>query len=155
MRKDCEEVVRRYADMVYRLAFARVGNRYDAEEIFQEVFLRYMKKLPAFHDEEHQKAWLLRVTVNCSKKLLNSPWYRRTQPIGEELAVENPEELSLYRELQKLPPKYRQVIHLFYYEDLPVDTIARLLHARNSTVRTQLTRARAMLRSFMKEEDYV
>lgn len=65
------------------------------------------------------------------------------------------EELTLYEELKKLPPRYREVIHLFYYEELPLEEISRILNRKNSTVRTQLTRARAMLRKYMKEEDYV
>lgn len=67
-----EEVVRRYADTVYRLAYARTGSRADAEDVFQEVFLRYVQKKPVFHDEEHRKAWLIRVTVNVSKSLMAS-----------------------------------------------------------------------------------
>ena len=63
-----EQVIGYYANMVYRLAFARKGSKYDADDIFQEVFLRYVKKHPAFTSEEHRKAWLLRVTVNCSHK---------------------------------------------------------------------------------------
>lgn len=62
--KDTDQLIRKYSDMVYRLAFARMGTKYDADEIFQEVFLRYLKKYPEFHDEEHEKAWFLRVTVN-------------------------------------------------------------------------------------------
>lgn len=148
-------VIRHYADMVYRLAFARSGSRYDAEEIFQEVFLRYVKKKPVFWEEEHRKAWFLRVTVNCCKKLQNSAWRRRTQELDENIVFETQEEINLYRELQRLPAKYREVIHLFYYEDMTLEEISRMLKRKNSTVRTQLTRARAMLREFMREEDYV
>lgn len=148
-------VIRHYADTVYRLAFARSGSRYDAEEIFQEVFLRYVKKKPVFGEEEHRKAWFLRVTINCCKKLQNSAWRRRTQELDENIVFETQEEINLYRELQRLPAKYREVIHLFYYEDMTLEEISRMLKRKNSTVRTQLTRARAMLREFMREEDYV
>lgn len=148
-------VIRHYADTVYRLAFARSGSQYDAEEIFQEVFLRYVKKKPVFWEEEHRKAWFLRVTVNCCKKLQNSAWRRRTQELDENIVFETQEEINLYRELQRLPAKYREVIHLFYYEDMTLEEISRMLKRKNSTVRTQLTRARAMLREFMREEDYV
>lgn len=64
-----ESIIGHYSQMVYRLAFARVGNKYDADEVFQEVFLRYVRKNPKFNDEEHRKAWLIKVTVNCSKTL--------------------------------------------------------------------------------------
>lgn len=80
---DCvEHVIRYYSDMVYRLAFARSGNAYDADEIFQEVFLRYVKKQPVFREEVHRKAWLIRVTINCAKKLHMSAWRRKTEPLN-------------------------------------------------------------------------
>lgn len=153
--EDAEAVIRQYAGMVYRLAFARSGRKEDADEIFQEVFLRYVKKRPDFESDAHCRAWLIRVTINCAKKLWQSPWRRRTVPLEEEPVFESREAASLYWELQKLPPHYRQVIHLYYYEDLTAEEIGRLLRRKSSTVRTQLTRARAMLRQFMKEEDYV
>lgn len=150
---DCvENVVRYYADMVYRLAFARTGTKYDADDIFQEVFLRYVTKRPAFKSEEHRKAWLLRVTVNCSNKFWNSFWKKKVQGLTGDLVFAEQETVELYEELQKLPPKYREVVHLFYYEDMPLEEISRVLKRKNSTVRTQLTRARAMLRKFMEEE---
>ncbi len=150
-----EKVIKLYSDMVYRLAFARTGTKYDAEEIFQEVFLRYFRKIPLFHNEEHRKAWLIRVTLNCSKKLFISSRKQNEELLEEEITFEQKENKDLYCELQKLPPKYREVIHLFYYEDLSLEEISRILHRKNATVRTQLTRARALLRNFMKEEDYV
>lgn len=150
-----EQVIRRYSSMVYRLAFARLGNRYDADEVFQEVFLRYVKKASGFIGEEHLKAWMIRVTINCSKKLKNSPWRLKTQPLREDLAFEETQNADLYRELQRLPEKYREVIHLFYYESMSLEEMSRVLNRKNGTLRTQLTRARAMLREFMREEDYV
>lgn len=158
--ENTELVVRRYADMVYRLAFARTGNRHDADEIFQEVFLRYIKKNPVFESEEHRKAWLIRVAVNCSKKLWGSPWKRRTEPLEAAGSLENAaewqeEDSRLHGELCRLPEKYREVIHLFYYEDMSLEEISRALNRKNSTVRTQLTRARAMLRDILKEDSDV
>jgi RNA polymerase sigma-70 factor (ECF subfamily) len=154
-KDNIEEIIKTYSDMVYRLAFSKTGNKYDADEVYQEVFLRYVRKNPTFSDEEHRKAWLIRVTLNCSKKLLTSNWNKRTQPLEENIEFNNTEYADLYYELKKLPPKYREVIHLFYYEDMTIETISKVLNRKNSTVRTQLTRARAMLKSFMKEDDYV
>ena len=143
-----EDVIRQYATMVYRLAFARSGTKDDADEIFQEVFFRYLKNQPVFESEEHCKAWLIRVTINCSRKL-------RVLLVEEDLAFESKETADLYHELQKLPAKYRQVIHLYYYEDLKAEQIGKISNRKPATIRTQLTRARAMLRDFMKEEDDV
>lgn len=153
---DCEEkIIKQYSDLVYRLAFARMGTRHDADEIFQEVFLRFIRKKPVFHEEEHRKAWFIRVTINCSKSFWRSSWFKNVQPIDDDIAFETKEAMDLYYELQKLPPKYRGVIYLFYYEDMSIEEIGKVLNRKNSTVRTQLTRARAALKAVIKEDDYV
>lgn len=150
---DPEQVIRHYSNMVYRLAYARTGSRHDADEIYQEVFFRYLKKQPVFESAEHQKAWFLRVTVNCANTFWRSPW-QRMEPLKENMTFETTEQIDLACALQKLPPKYREVIHLFYYEDLSVEDLSRILTRRPSTVRTQLTRARRLLKTWLKEEDY-
>lgn len=150
-----EAAVRRYADTVYRLAYARTGSREDAEDIFQEVFLRYVRKKPTFQDEEHRKAWLIRVTVNCAKSLRGSFWNRRTEGLNENLVFNSVKDYDLYYELMRLKPQEREVIHLFYYEDMTSKQIAQALGISESAVRTRLTRARKALKAFMKEEDYV
>ena len=155
MDDSTEKVIQYYSDMVYRLAFARTGTKQDADDVFQEVFLRYVRKKPIFTDEEHRKAWLIRVTINCSNNFWSSLWNKRTQQLNEEIIFETKDTIDLFAELQQLPPKYREVIHLFYYEDMSLEEISLALHRKNATVRTQLTRARAMLKKFMKEEDYV
>ena len=138
--------------MVYRLALARAGNSADAEDIFQEVFLRYVSKAPTFTSEEHRKAWLLRVTVNCARKLHAAPWRRLTEPLSDLLAAPEPEESGLWDALQRLRPEDRTVLHLYYYEELSTGEIARLLGCRPGTVRSRLTRARERLREQYKED---
>ena len=150
-----EAVVKKYADMVYRLALVRTGNSWDADEVFQEVFLRYFRKKPVFADENHRKAWLLKVTVNCSKKLQLSLWQKHFVRMDESIPFTEKEDINLFTYICRLPQKYRDVIHLFYYEDMSCDEIAQLLGRKPSTVRTQLTRARAMLKEILQEEDYV
>ncbi len=157
---DCiENVIGYYSDMVYKLAYARTGTKHDADDIFQEVFLRYVRSSPDFKEEEHRKAWLIRVTINCSNNFWSTPWKKFVMVKGEELIFKETayEEnlLDLDYVLQKLPPKYRDVIHLFYYEDMSLEEISCVLKRKNSTVRTQLTRARKMLKKYIKEEDYV
>ncbi|MCI8762532.1 MAG: hypothetical protein HFF28_06825, partial [Oscillospiraceae bacterium] len=85
------QVVERWGDMVYRLALARTASVPDAEDIFQEVFLRYFRHEERFHSDEHRKAWLLRCTLNRCKSLLSSPWRRRIVPLetAEEVGVED------------------------------------------------------------------
>lgn len=151
-RDSPEVVIRRYSDMVYRLAFARTGNRSDAEDLYQEVFLRYLTKAPAFTSEDHRKAWLLRVAVNCANRFHTAPWRKRTEPLSEALSVPAPEGEDLWEELRRLPERDRTVLHLYYYEDMTTEEIAKLLDRNPATVRSQLLRARAKLKKLLVEE---
>ncbi len=142
---DCvDEVVDKYSNMVYRLALAQMKNKQDAEDIFQDVFLRYISKPRIFESEDHRKAWLIRVTINRSRSLW-SAWFRKTEPLDDSLPAVTAAEDDLFEYLSLLPQKYRGVIHLFYYEELSVKQISEIMGAKESTVRTWLTRARSIL----------
>lgn len=149
---DTAQAAERYGPMVYRLAYAQTRSRCDADDIFQEVFLRYHRSAPDFETEEHRKAWLLRVTANRAKSFLSSPWRRRTAPLEDVYPYLDPEESAVDAALASLPPKYRAVIHLYYFEGYSSDEIAGLLECRPSTVRSRLSRARERLGSLLKEE---
>ena len=149
---DTESAVEQYGPMVYRLAYAQLRSRHDADDVFQEVFLRYHRAAPSFESEAHRRAWLLRVTVNCAKSLAASPWRRRTLPLEDVYAYTDPEESGLDAALAQLPPKYRAVIHLCYYEGCTTEEAARILGRTPSTVRSQLTRARRTLARLLKED---
>ena len=151
--QECEKIIRTYAGAVYRLAYSYSRNRTDADDIFQEVFFRYLKKQPKFKNTEHAKAWFLRVTANCAKSFLTSAWKRHTQSLEQDMIFEQPEENHLDEALRQLPMKYREVIHLYYYEGYQTDEIAKILKRKPSTVRTQLTRAREYLAKILKEEN--
>lgn len=144
------QVMERYGDMVYRLALAQTHSSHDADDVFQEVFLRYLRSAPVFREEEHRKAWLLRVTVNCCKKLHGSFWRRHTVALSETLPAQNPEEGELLGLLEGLPQKYRAVLHLYYYEGYATEEIAAILGRSPGTVRSQLSRGRALLRDAWK-----
>ena len=148
---ETEHIIRQYADMVYRMAYAHARNRADADDIMQEVFLRYIRKLPQFESEEHCRRWFLRVTVNCAKSYNNSAWMRYVVPLEQEI-FDEPEENRLAEALLRLPPKYRDVIHLHYYEGDKTEEIAEILHRKPATVRSQLARAREKLAAILKEE---
>lgn len=150
-----ESVVRAYADTVYRLAFAAVRNRMDAEDVFQEVFLRYFRKKRLFESEEHRKAWLLRVTVNCAKDQKIAACRRRSETFEGPGACDASRDYELEAALNALRPNQRAVVHLFYFEDLPVKQISCILGLRESHVRTLLTRARDSLRNHLKGEEDV
>lgn len=150
-----DSILAKYANTVYRLAFARTKNSYDAEDILQEVFMKYIKTNMEFKSDEHIKAWLLKVTINCSKNFLASAWFRRTTALEDNIYAEMEEKTDVYKYVLKLSSKYRVVIHLFYYEDLPTAEIAEVLNIKESTVRSQLHRARKILRENMKgDEDF-
>lgn len=98
--------MRRHAGTVYRLAYAQLRSKPDADDVFQEVFFRYFRSHPVFDSEEHAKAWLIRVTLNCCKNMWQSPW-RKDAPLPEELPALSREESQLEDALQSLPGKYR------------------------------------------------
>jgi len=135
-----------------RCAYSYCGNRTDAEDVIQEVFIKYMKKLPVFNNDEHEKAWFLRVTINTAKDYVKSFWYRKTEAIDENIPYKHAEEIEIWEMVQKLPPKYRILIQLFYQEGYLIKEISELLRMRNSTVGTQLCRARALLKKLNEEE---
>ena len=149
-----EEMVDRYANLVYRLAFARTRSRDAADEIFQEVFLRYVSRQPAFDSEAHAKAWFCRVTVNCANSYWRNPFRRRTEPLdaAAELAAPEPEEARLDGYLDKLPPELRAAVHLYYYEGYSIQEISKLLRLPVPTVGTRLSRGRERLRQLLKED---
>lgn len=106
-RERSEAAVREYGAAVYRLAFSQLQNIADTEDVFQEVFLRYVEKAPIFQGQEHEKAWLLRVTLNCCRDLFRSPFRRRRTALeeAENLPAWDAEETHLREQLQKLPKK--------------------------------------------------
>ncbi len=159
-----EHILQKYSKMVYRLAYARTKSRADAEDLFQEVFLRCLKNNVHFNSDKHCKAWLIRTTVNCSKNLLTSAWFKRIVPMKNPLedsaesneGVPGEEKSEVFYAVLDLPEKYRMVVHLFYYEDYSVAEISEILSRKESTVKTQLYRARELLKQKLKGEyDYV
>ena len=148
MTKD--QVVEKYFNMVYKLALNQTKDKNHADDVTQEVFLRYIKKDYHFESEEHIKAWLLRVTINCSHNVFNSSWFKKTTPITEDIVFENEEKGEIYYATLELPQKYRTVIHLFYYEDLSIAEISRYLNINEATVKSQLHRGREKLKEKLK-----
>ncbi|WP_151734938.1 RNA polymerase sigma factor [Paenibacillus tengchongensis] len=138
-----------YGSMLFRIAMAHLGNREDAEEATQDTFIKLMEKAPDFKDAEHQKAWLIRVITNHCKSMLGRSWRKREIKLdGAEpaLAAGRPEELELLQLVLSLPVKYRAVIHLYYYEDVPVQEISSILEISESAVKMRLQRGRQLLR---------
>ena len=150
------EAVERHGDMVFRLAYSYLKNRADAEDVMQETLLKLYTEQKDFESPEHEKHWLLRVAANECRKLLRSPWRRRTGSLDEteETAVfDRPAQSELFRQVMALPPKYRAAVYLYYYEGYSVKETGELLGAKASTVQTWLMRARGQLKTKLKEAE--
>ena len=151
---EMEEVIARYRSTVYGLALAKTGSPADADDVFQEVFLAYCQCGKTFRDEEHRKAWLLRTTINQSRRVTSSSWRQKTVPLSEREDVpvqfQEPEENEVWTALQSLAEDYRLPIYLFYFQELSTQEIAKALAIRPGAVRMRLTRGREQLRDKLK-----
>lgn len=157
--KNPEEAVDRYGVMVYRLALAQTKNPADAEDVFQDVFLRLVRSGRTFESNEHLKAWLIRVTVNCSRSLWRTILRRGEIPIEDEDLPDVETQLpcdhsEVYDGIMRLPPKYRAVIHLYYYEDLSIGSIGAALKIGYGTAAKRLSRARKLLKQELTEGEF-
>lgn len=146
---DISQLFCKYRDDVYRLAVSYTRSREDAEDVCQTVFLKLMDQRKIEPGKEKQ--WLLRVTANECRNLLRSHWWKTTVPMDETLSVEPPEVNDTLRSVLRLPPKYRVVVYLHYYEMLSTQEIGSLLHISQSNVTTRLSRARQMLKKELEE----
>ena len=149
-----EQIVRTYADMVYRIAYRYTSNAADAEDVFSETFLVYFKRERSFESEEHRKAWLIRVTINCAKDLLGAR--HRDEVLNEELAVNEvhasqEDILTLRQAIDALPPQQKEILTLYYINDVPIKTIAEILNKNINTVKVTLFRARENLRTYFED----
>lgn len=150
-----DEILGHYGNLVYQLALARTKNPTDTDDVFQEVFLRLVRKKRRFESEEHLKAWLIRVTINCSRSLWRSAWNQRTVPFESDIPAAEEQGEPVYSQVMALPVKYRTIIHLFYYEDMPIDKISRALGISYTAAAKRLSRARQLLKLKLEgEEEY-
>ena len=146
-------VLRTYADMVYKVAVRNTRDIADAEDVFSDTFLAYYTKKPEFETEEHRKAWLLRVAINRARNVYRAQ--KRSAELDECFPAEEKGfermELSadLSEALSRMRPDYREVVCLFYLQELSVHEIAQVLDRNESTIRTQLMRSREQLRGFL------
>lgn len=155
MRLTLDEAVPKYRDRLFAAAFSVCRDPADADDAVQDAFIKYHTLSKDFRDEDHLRAWLLRVTINRARDLRASFW-RRNRVSWEEYAgsleFQAPEDDRLFRAVMALPEKYRVAIHLHYYEGYSVAETAGLLHVREGTVKSQLSRGRTLLKTMLKEE---
>ena len=161
-RESFDAVMRKYSDMVYRLAYSRTGSTFDADDILQDVFLRYIRADKTYNDEEHRKSWLIRITINCTRSYAASAWKRHTDYSEPDpnLGAEDPHlsqtetKSDVMNALLKLPEKYRTAIYLHYYEDMSVAQVAKAVGTTETNVKTRLSRGRDMLRELLEGVEF-
>ena len=148
--KQYREIVEKYSDMIYRIAYQRVLNQYDAEDIVQEVFVKLLCNKNYFRDGEHVKAWLIRATVNLcvnyKKKLARQKTISASQL---EIPFTEPER-EILEELYLLSDEDRIILYLYYYEEYKIREIAKILRQKQNTINSKLTRARNKLKKIME-----
>ena len=138
-----------YAQDVYRLALSYLYNCQDAEDICHSVFLTLVEKdVTLFPGKE--KAWLLNCAANACKDHLKSFWKQNREELKENLVFADSSDRELWAVVGSLPPKYRAVIHLYYYEGYPQEEIAQILGITRTAVQTRMQRARTMLEKELK-----
>ena len=156
-RQEAERLVNTYADLILRLSYTYLSHTHDAQDICQTVFLKLIERRPAFASPEHEKAWIIRTTINACKDHLKSHWRKTTVPIEAAQHVPAPaaEPGSILASVNLLPPKYRAVIYLHYYEGYPIRAISAITGASEAAIAKRLSRARAQLRETLKGDDDV
>lgn len=143
-------IVSTYSQILFRAAYMILHSKNDAEDAVQDVFVKLIKKKPKFNDNEHEKAWLLRVTINTAKDILRKRKHNFPQIIQEVPDFYENDESDLLHAVMSLDEKYSTIIHLYYYEDYSIAEIGKLLSIPAATVGTRLSRARILLRNKLK-----
>ena len=143
---DARKIIDKYSDTVYRIALTRCGSVENAEDVYQEVFVKYFQTNPKFNNEEHEKAWFIRVTINLSKNNVRLFWNKNVSELDENIIFESKEENDVFNVVNTLPQNYKTVIYLSYYEGYKVKEIADFMKVKEGTVKTWLFRAREILR---------
>lgn len=155
-RSDMENVYVKFKDTVYRTAFSLCKNHARAEEVTSDVFFKSFTCKNVPEDDEHIKAWLIRVTINCCKDIFKSYRFKNVVSLDEtQLIYEIPEESDVYHAVMSLDVKYRTVIHLYYYEGYSTAEIAGIIRKAAPTVRSRLKRAREMLKISLGKEFHI
>ena len=157
---ELDDLVEFYADMVYKIAFVRMKNKSDAEDIFQEVFLKLVRNKEKIKNEVHLKALLIRVTINCCKNQFNLAWRKKRTDLSDyqfeylladvqtakDFRIDNEINDKLMSSISKLTDDQRMILHLFYFEEYSVREIGQLIELTESAVKTRLSRALVALK---------
>ncbi|MDR1771676.1 MAG: RNA polymerase sigma factor [Hungatella sp.] len=152
MNEQAGRLMTDYGNHVLRLAYSYLHNMSDAEDVLQDTLIQFIKTQPQFETAGHEKAWVLRVAINLSKNKITYNKIRKTDELSDTLAANETEDLTfVWDAVKQLPSKYREVVHLYYYEGCSTAQIASLLSKKETTVRSLLQRARLKLKDVLKE----
>ncbi len=143
-----KETIEKYSDMIYRICLVYLKSSLDAEDAYQEIFIKIIEKVPQFNNENHRKAWIITVTSNHCKNVLRKKTYYRTVSYDENINIisKNQEDKDILSTIFTLPLNYRNVIYLYYYEGYSTKEISKIMQKREATIRTWLKRARESLK---------
>jgi len=157
--EDINRVMELYGNSIYRLSYYVLQNEHDAQDILQETLIKYMQKFQDFQNEEHEKAWLFRVSNNLCKDMLR--FQKRNRFLNIDTLVEQQDDSSFHEgetvgllktHIFRLQEKYKKVIYLHYYEGYSVKEMAYILKISEGAVKKRLERGRDQLREMMKED---
>lgn len=155
--QEVNRAVGQYSDMIRRLCMIHLKNYADTEDIFQTVFLKYVLSSVSFENEEHEKAWFIRVTINACRDLIRSFFRSRTvslDSLAEQATEMSDEHREVLDAVLSLPQKYRDVIYLHYYEGYTAPQISKILGKNVNTIYTLLTRSKKLLKEKLGGEEY-
>lgn len=143
-----EEKYSTYSDLVFKLSMTYLGNVSDAEDVTQDIFVKLFTNAPQFETPQHERYWIIRVTINACKNYLKTFWNRNTvgMEVLEDMPTTDDNTHTVTEKLYNLPPKYRVVLYLYYYEDYSIGEVAETLGCPQSTVKTRLRRGKARLK---------
>ena len=144
--KEIIEMINRFSRSIFVVALSYTKCKATAEDIVQDTFMKYMQCEKNFNDDEHVKAWLIRVAINESKKFHRLFWNSKRMPLEDVYTVEDKQDCEVFWSVMNLPTKYRVVIHLHYYEGYSVKEIGEILALNQNTVLSRMHRARKMLK---------
>lgn len=153
--EEIRKAIDQYADMIQKICFIHMKQQCDVDDVFQTVFIKYAKG-PVFENQEHEKAWLIRVTINACKDIFKS-WFRRNVDFKQDIETFSYNDRNtsysqtsdILQAVLSLPNNYRNVIYLYYYEGYKVADIANILHKKENTIHTWLKRAKIQLKDIL------
>lgn len=152
MENDIREKIIKYSDMLYKICIVILCNEHDVQDVIQDTFCRYLEKKPEFHDEEHEKAWLIKVATNICRDMMRFKIRHPKISIDEvENSLTVPEQKETLRELLELPVKQKTVIYLHYVEGYQIKEIANILGTTEGAVKMRLKRGKEQMRTTWKE----